>query len=142
MIYLLWKIKSEQKITTYYLNRNQIYLNVDKDMVFNIYKNKIISKEKLNIFFLKQFLRIVEFNPNHQKNNSIYLINNKILNIFKNIFDYDRIKTFLMNNNISYNNNFDEYFLEILKIIRNDTKYMDNLRTINLILIILSILFC
>ena len=126
-----FKIKSEQKITTYYLNRNQIYLNVDKDMVFNIYKNKIISKEKLNIFFLKQFLRIVEYNPNHQKINSIYLINNKILDIFKNIFDYEKIKTFLMNNNISYNNNFDEYFLEILKIIRNDTKYMDNLRTIN-----------
>ena len=128
-----FKLKSQESLTIYNLNKNQIVLNTNNDMTFNIYKNRILSKEKLNIFYLKQLFKMIKCNPGIEtnNNNNIYLISRKILNDFKYIFDYDRISSILINKNISYNNNLGQYFSEIMKIIAIEEQFMDKLKKIN-----------
>ena len=111
---------SKGNFVIYNLYNNEIHLNNDERMAYHIYKNIIITKKNLNLFFLNQLFKIIKFNP---ESNSIYLINKNILNHFKNIFYFDRIKQLLANNSISINtNNFKEYFYnikQIIKMIRN-----------------------
>ena len=129
-----FKIKSKDNITTYVLNKNQISVNLDKNMIFNLNKNIIKSKE--NLLFIKQMFKIIKLKPNKDINNNIYLINKKILDKFKQILDYNKICHILKNNNIidmTNNNNFDEYFSEIIKFIKEDKEYMDKINNINLI---------
>ena len=130
-----FKIKSKDNITTYILNKNQISINLDKNMIFNLNKNIIISKE--NLFFLKKMLKIIKFKPSKDNNNeNIYLINKKILDKFKQILDYNKICIVLKNNNIidmTNNNNFNEYFAEIMKFIKEDKEYMEKINNLNFI---------
>ena len=126
-----FKNKSEEIITIYNLNKNEIQFNSSKDMIYEIYKNIIIAKEQLNIFFLKKLFRIIKFNPNEQNNYNLFLLNGQILEDMKSILNYNRVNKALGDNNISYNNNFEEYFSEIIKIIKNNGEYKDKMEKIN-----------
>ena len=126
-----FKNKSEEIITIYNLNKNEIKFNSSKDMIYEIYKNIIIAKEQLNIFFLKKLFRIIKFNPNEQNNYNLFLLNGQILQDMKSILNYNRVNKALGDNNISYNNNFEEYFSEIIKIIKNNGEYKDKMEKIN-----------
>ena len=128
-----FKNKSKEIITIYNLDKNAIQINTNKEMIYEIYKNIIMTKEKLIIFFLKKLFKMIKFNPSEQNNNNIFLINGQILEDMKNIFDYNRMNKTLINNNIYYNSNFGEYFSEVLKIIKNDGEFIDKLKKINFI---------
>ena len=86
-----FKNKSEEIITIYNLNKNEIQFNSSKDMIYEIYKNIIIAKEQLNIFFLKKLFRIIKFNHNKQNNYNLFLLNGKNINI-NSTFEQNKIK--------------------------------------------------
>ena len=123
-----FKIKDNKNITIYNLNKNQIQINSNKEMTYNIYKNIISTKKNLNLICLKKIFQIIKFTPS---NPNIYLINKNILDDCKNIFEFNNGNRILFNNNISYENDFEKYFSQILKIIKDDEEYMNKIENIN-----------
>ena len=131
-----FKITSNEKITIYNINNNQINISADKDMVFKLYKNIIARNENLNLIFLKQLFTMVNLNidiKNSNDNQKIYLINERIIENYKKIFNYDKISAQLNYNNISYNGNFKEYYSKIADIILNNEEYMNYIKKIDFI---------
>ena len=132
-----FKIKSAEKLTIYKLNNNQINIIEDKDIVFKLHKNIIATNENQNLFFLKQLFQIINLNlidnRNIKNNNKIYLINKKVVDNYKRIFEYDKLSILLNKKNISYNNNFKEYFTKIWDIIGKNEEYMNYFKKIDFI---------
>ena len=127
-----FKINNKEEIIIYDISKDKVYINSKQDTVYNIYKNIILSKEKLNLFFLKQLIKIDNFKEELIKDKmsikndepKIYLINNKIIDSFKGIFEYNKIYEIKKN---TQNNNFSE----IYKTIIQNEEYMKKIRSIN-----------
>ena len=104
---------------------NQIYIindNKNEEIKYNIYKNMILSKEKYNLLYLENMIKFFYFQKeineqikspqaisNYTFNiNNIYIINKKIMNKYKDYFEFDilckLLKEKINDNSITYKN--------------------------------------
>ena len=101
-IKLLFKSFNQNYSIKYCGKGNKIYILNDENLSFNAYNNIIFSKENYNLSHLNIMLKIHFFqsemnqlinssykNENNNTTNKIYLINKNILEVYKEILEYD-----------------------------------------------------
>ena len=133
-----FKIASTEKVTIYNIINNQINISISghKNIFYKLHKNIISRNENLNLIFLRQLFKMINLNieiKNRNDNQKIYLINNRIFENYKKIFNYDNISAELINNNISYNDNSKEYYSKVANNILNNEEYMNYIKKIDFI---------
>jgi len=106
-------------------NQIQIFLDDNEIISFKSSNNIISLNGIINYSYLKQLIKIYYIqskikSKDKDSNINIYLINKKVINIFKDIFNYKRLYDFLKNNlkskRINYDNLENNYYKIINKL--------------------------
>ena len=115
-------------------NKINFYLDNREILSFKSNNNIISLNGIINYSHLKQLINIFYFQKKLKSyingtevRNKIYLINKKVINLYKNIFNYKQLYDFLNSNSntqtINYNN-LDIYYYEIINVLLNND-YID-----------------
>ena len=111
-------------------NKINIYLDNDEILSFKSNNNILSLNEIINYSHLKQLIKIFYFQKaikssieDRSNNKQINLINNKVINIYKNIFNYKKLYDSLKNNLNTKNINYDDlrnYYYKIINELNDD----------------------
>ena len=122
-------------------NNNKIYIindNKNEKLNYMIFKNMILSKESYNLLYLKYMIKFIYFQKEIKEQiisshkttsntsdniNNIYIINKKVMNKYKEYFEFDILRQLLKEkiNDISMKyENIDSNFSNIINILDKD----------------------
>ena len=126
------------KSIKYNVFNNRIHFHLDEVLSFKSNNNIISLNGIINYSHLKQLIKIFYFQKKIKENtqvrcdNNIFLINKKVISVYKNIFNYKKLYDFLKRNskNIYYDyGNFENYYYQIINHLDDD--YIDQFIHLN-----------
>jgi len=129
-----FEINYSNKLSKYKAFNNKIHIYLDNEILSFISNNNTISINGIiNYSNLKQLIKIFYFQKKvksstiKEKNNinKFYLINKKVINTYKNAFNYKQLYDFLMSNSKTQNINYDyleinDYYKVVNEFVNND----------------------